>query len=117
MKYLMIMPLLLSLLMTSCGKDKTTDAEPEPPYTVRLNNQCTEWNCVQFSFGEDYVRLYFFCNQGLHTVGTLFEEGNYRWSARVYNETPSDGLAMGSGFIDLNRDMTFIAADDTVYWE
>ena len=117
MKYLIIISLFFSLLPTACDKEQATDTNSGSPFTVKLNNQCTEWNCVQLTFGVDYARLYFFCDQGLHTVGTLFEEGNYRWTARYYNESPADGLSMGSGSIALDRDITFIASDDSVYWE
>lgn len=39
--------LIISLILTgACSKSRTADPEQEPPYTVTLNHQNTEYNCV-----------------------------------------------------------------------
>ena len=112
----MLLTLLTCLLMLCCsGKDYIAVGEP---YTVILNNQVTEWNCVNLNFGnnyhhEDYRR----CGRGTRLISSEIDDGEYDWAVTFYNNEPEDGVEFKEGTIIIYNDMTCRVTDDSVYWE
>lgn len=101
------------LLISFCDKN----TEPESLFSVTLNYQNNNWNCVQLVFTRGIWHEYLNCGQGIHDIGDSFEEDTYQWIVTLYDNYPVYGTRFQEGEIYLNRNMECRITDDTVYWE
>jgi hypothetical protein len=108
---------LAALMISICCQKESTEPDPGPPFTITLNNQNTDYNCVALTIRLYYARTFYKCGLGSQLTDFLLNDTTYNWSVNLFDDHMGDGIMFQEGEILMDREKTCRVTNDSVYWE